>query len=118
VGEVSDGLDALRCAQELQPEVILLDMTISRLNGIQVARQIPSVSPPSIILFVTLESNPEIVREGSGASGYIFKPDANEMLNGIDCIRRGEQFLSSSLIATAPELMDIRRYGWLSYSER
>jgi DNA-binding NarL/FixJ family response regulator len=106
VGEVTDGLDALRCAQELQPEVIILDIALPGLNGIQVARQIRSVAPASNIVFVTLENTLEIVREAFrvGARGYVLKSDAFEILNATDCIRGGEKFFSSGLLSRNPKL--------------
>jgi DNA-binding NarL/FixJ family response regulator len=106
VGEVSDGLEALRCAQELQPEVIILDIALPRLNGIQAAREIRSVAPESNIVFVTLENTPEIVLEAFrvGACGYILKSDAFEILTATDCVRGGEKFVSSGLLSRSPNL--------------
>src|SRR5271170_4203313 len=56
VGEVSDGLEAVQKAQELQPDLIVLDIGLPTLNGIEAARRIRSVSPESKILFVSQES--------------------------------------------------------------
>lgn len=94
--EVSDGLEAVREAQRLQPDLILLDIGLPTLNGIEAARQIRKVSPISKIIFVTQESSADVVREALsiGASGYVVKTDVgNEMRAAIAAVLRGEQFL-------------------------
>jgi DNA-binding NarL/FixJ family response regulator len=75
VGEESDGLRALQRADELQPDLILLDIGLPSLNGIEVARQIPKLSPKSKILFLSQEVSADVVREalGTGALGYVVK---------------------------------------------
>src|SRR5271169_2638586 len=64
VGEASDGLEAVQRAQELQPDLILLDLGLPRLNGIETARRIRQNAPNSKILFVSQESSPEVAEEG------------------------------------------------------
>jgi len=66
VGEDTDGLQALQRADELQPDLILLDIRLPSLNGIEVARQILKLSPKSKILFVSQESSTDVVREALG----------------------------------------------------
>ena len=61
--EASDGLEAVHQAKELQPDLILLDIGLPKLNGISAARQIAKVSPASKILFVSQESSTDVVRE-------------------------------------------------------
>ena len=94
--EVSDGLDAVREAQRLQPDLILLDIGLPILNGIEAARQIRKLSPVSKIIFVTQESSADVVREALsiGASGYVVKTDVgNELRAAIAAVLQGEQFL-------------------------
>jgi CheY-like chemotaxis protein len=98
VDEVSDGLQAVRRAEELQPDLILLDIGLPSLNGIEASRRIHKFSPGSKILFVSQECSPDVVREalGTGASGYVVKPDAgSELLKAVSAVRRGEQFVGS-----------------------
>src|SRR6267143_294244 len=78
VGFASDGLQAVHEAEELQPDLILLDMMLPKLNGIEAARQIRRVSPKSKILFVSGESDLESVRTAFqvGGSGYLWKMEA------------------------------------------
>lgn len=100
IGEVSDGLEAVRKAQELQPELTLLDIGLPKLNGIEVARQIGKLCPQSKILFLSQESSADIVQGAlaTGARGYVLKIDVGrELLMAVNAIFRGEEFVSSSL---------------------
>jgi DNA-binding NarL/FixJ family response regulator len=97
VGEVTDGLQAIQKAEELQPDLIVLDIGLPSLNGIEVARQIRKLSPKSKILFVSQESSAEVVREAlaTGANGYVVKMDAgSELLIGVSAVLRADQFVS------------------------
>ena len=96
VAEVSDGLAAVQKAEELQPDLVLLDIGLPSLNGIEAARRIRRLSPRSKILFVSQESSADMVREalGTGALGYVVKPDAgSELLKAVGAVLRGEQFV-------------------------
>ena len=75
VGEASDGLEALQKAAELRPDLILLDISLPSLNGIEVARQMRSLVPESKIIFLARESSSDVVQEalGLGARGYVTK---------------------------------------------
>ena len=96
VGEVTDGLQAVLKAEELQPDLIVLDIGLPTLNGIEVARRIRQVSPESKIIFVSQESSSDVVQEalGTGALGYVVKSDAgSELLEGVNAVLRGKQFV-------------------------
>jgi len=98
VCKVSDGLEAVQKAEELQPDLILLDIGLPSLNGIEVARQIRKLSPESKILFVSQESSADVVRGalGTGAQGFVVKSDARrELLEGVNAVLRGERFVSN-----------------------
>jgi len=100
VGDASDGSEAVRNAEKLQPDLILLDIGLPGLNGIEAARQIRKLSPRSIILFVSQESSADLVEAalGSGGSGYVFKADAaNELLKGVQSVLHGKTFISRSV---------------------
>ncbi len=96
VGEVSDGLQAVRTAEELQPDLIVLDIGLPSLNGIEAARRIRKLSPISKILFVSQESSADVVQEAlrTGAHGYVVKSDAGrELVAGVNAVLRGKQFV-------------------------
>jgi DNA-binding NarL/FixJ family response regulator len=78
IGEVSDGLEAVQKAEELKPDLILLDIGLPTLNGIEAARQIRKLSPQSTIVFVSQESSTDVVQEALslGASAYVLKARA------------------------------------------
>ena len=96
VGVVSDGLEAVQKVEELQPHLIVLDIGLPSLNGIEAARRIRKHSPESKILFVSQESSSDVVQEalGTGARGYVVKIDAGrELWEGVDAVLRGGQFV-------------------------
>jgi DNA-binding NarL/FixJ family response regulator len=100
VGTESDGSQAVRLAEELQPDLILLDIHLLTLNGIEAARQITKVAPKSGILFVSGESDPDIVREAfkAGGDGYVLKCEAAlDLLVGMEAVLLGRRFLSRTL---------------------
>jgi DNA-binding NarL/FixJ family response regulator len=99
VCEVSDGLEAVRKAEELKPDLILLDIGLPSLNGIDAARQIRKLSPESRIIFLSQESSPDVIQEtlSLGAWAYVVKIRAeSDLLTAIDTVLRGEQFVSST----------------------
>jgi DNA-binding NarL/FixJ family response regulator len=102
IWEASDGLEAVEKASELQPDLILLDIGLPRLDGIEAGRRIREVSPNSKILFVSLESSDDVVQEALrlGAQGYLLKSDAaGELLPAVDAVLQGKRFLSRRLAA-------------------
>jgi DNA-binding NarL/FixJ family response regulator len=101
VSEASDGLEAVQKAQELQPDLILLDIGLPTLNGIAAARRILQHAPKTKILFMSEQRSSDIVEEAlsTGARGYVVKADAaNELLPAVEAVLQGKQFcLSKSL---------------------
>jgi DNA-binding NarL/FixJ family response regulator len=100
--EVSDGAEAVQKAKELKPDLILLDVGLPKLNGIEAARQIRKVAAESKIVFLSQETSADVVQEaiGLGASGYVFKATANgDLLRAISNALRGKQFVSTNVPA-------------------
>ena len=97
VGEASDGLEAVHKSEELQPDLIVLDIGLPTLNGIDAARRIRKLSARSKILFLSQESSIDVVREAlsCGALGYLVKTQAgSELLPAVDEVLQGREFLS------------------------
>jgi DNA-binding NarL/FixJ family response regulator len=100
IGEGSDGLEAVQQARELQPDLILLDIGLPTLNGIEAARRIREVSPASKILFVSENRSAGVAEEAlsTGGGGYVVKSDAaGELLPAVDAVLNGKSFLSANL---------------------
>jgi DNA-binding NarL/FixJ family response regulator len=98
--QASDGLEGVQRAEELQPDLILLDIGLPKLNGIEAARRIRTVSPNSKILVLTQESSPEVLQAAlnTGAHGYMLKVNmADELLLAVDAVLQGKQFVGAGL---------------------
>lgn len=97
--EVSNGQEAVQRAEELKPDLILLDIILPKLNGIEAARRIRQVSPDSKIAFLSADNSSDTVQVAleTGAVGFIHKVRAHsELLPAIDAILRGGQFVSNT----------------------
>jgi DNA-binding NarL/FixJ family response regulator len=100
VTEASNGPEALQTAAEQQPDLVLLDMGLPDLNGIEVARRLGKLAVPPKIVFVSQESSPEVVGEALnlGALGYVHKPSAgSDLLPAIEAALQGRRFISKGL---------------------
>jgi DNA-binding NarL/FixJ family response regulator len=100
VGEAADGDEAIQKSQELQPDIILLDISLPTINGIDAARKIAEVAPKSKIIFVTENLSPDIAEKAltTGATGFVIKSDAaRELLPAIKAALEGKRFISASL---------------------
>jgi CheY-like chemotaxis protein len=100
VVEADDGLKALEKAQELQPDLVILDVGLPELNGIKVARRILTSAPATKILFLSGQQSPDIVEEAlrTGAPGYVIKPNAGrELVAALRAVLKGKRFVSANL---------------------
>ncbi len=97
--EVADGLEAVQKAEELKPDLILLDIGLPTLNGIEAARQIRKLAPESKIIFLTQESSADVRQEAIslGAWGYVVKATAaTDLLAAVGAVIPGEHFVGSA----------------------
>jgi CheY-like chemotaxis protein len=101
VCEVSDGTEAVHKAAVLQPDLILLDIGLPKLNGLEAARRIAMIAPQSKILFLSQESSADVVQEclRMGGHGYVLKAHAQtDLLPAIEAVLQAKQFVSSRLV--------------------
>jgi DNA-binding NarL/FixJ family response regulator len=100
IGVAPDGPEAVKKAEELQPHLILLDICLPKMNGIEAARRIRVVAPVSRILFVSEMPDADIIKAAfsAGGCGYVLKSDAEPwLLVGIETVLLGKKFVSRSL---------------------
>jgi len=98
-GEAADGVEAVQRSAELQPDIVLMDLDMPRLNGLDATRRIHKSSPSVRVLILTLHDNvvlPKIARE-SGAHGYVLKTQAFDLLTkAIETVGKSGSFFPSS----------------------
>jgi DNA-binding NarL/FixJ family response regulator len=98
IGEASDGPEAVQKAVELKPDLILLDLGLPTMNGIEVARRFRELVPESRIILFTQDSSVDFVEEARrmGASGYVVKAKAgSQLLPAVDAVLSGKQSFAS-----------------------
>jgi len=100
LAEAADGEEAIKKAAELNPDLILLDVGLPKIDGVEAAARIRTVAPDAKILFLTQYDSPDFVRAAlrAGALGYVLKVDVgSELLRAAMAVVRGEQYLSSGV---------------------
>ena len=100
VGEADNGRDAVRLAEELNPDVVIMDVTMPDLNGIDATRQIRTHSATRRIIGLSMHPERQFVMQmlGAGANGYLLKDSPlDELLAAIDAVMRGDTFLSPKI---------------------
>ncbi|MCZ7647250.1 MAG: response regulator transcription factor [Planctomycetota bacterium] len=100
VGEASDGREALELAARLKPDVVLMDISMPVLNGIQSTALLRKRMPEAKVILLTMHDNREYIVEGmrAGAHGYVLKDAApQELLQAVEAVTRGERYFSASI---------------------
>jgi DNA-binding NarL/FixJ family response regulator len=99
--EVSDGLEAVYKTEDLRPDLIVLDIGLPTLNGIEAAQRIRDLSPNSKILFLSEESSPDVAEVAleAGGAGYVVKSDAGrELLCAVKALSDGKRYIGTRLV--------------------
>jgi len=100
VGEAEDGREAIEKAKQMAPNVIVIDITMPNLNGIEATRQIKKINPEMKVLVLTVHDNEEYIHRilQAGASGYLLKESAvSDLVSAINAVEKGDIFLSPSI---------------------
>jgi DNA-binding NarL/FixJ family response regulator len=100
IAQASDGLEGIQKAKELQPDLILLDLNLPKVDGFQAARQLRNLAPLAKLLFLSQEFSSDIVDAAFrlGARGYIYKLRAHsDLLPAIKAVFRGQRFVSTGI---------------------
>ncbi|MGR3293950.1 MAG: response regulator, partial [Candidatus Scalindua sp.] len=100
VGEAEDGRQAFEKTKELVPDVVVIDITMPNLNGVEATRQIKKLNPEIKVLVLTVHDNEEYVHQilQAGASGYLLKESAvSDLISAINAVKKGDIFLSPSI---------------------
>jgi DNA-binding NarL/FixJ family response regulator len=103
LGEAVDGMEAIRLAEELKPDLILLDLAMPRTNGLEALKEIKRGNPGIRVLVLTVQKAEDYVRAAlqSGADGYVLKDSTStELFQAIRSVARGERFLSPAIATT------------------
>lgn len=100
-GFASNGMEAVEKADQLQPDLILLDVGMPKLNGLEAARQIRELAPKSVILFVSQNTDPDVVLTSLcvGGRGFVLKTEVTrDLVAAVEAVLRGERFISRELV--------------------
>ena len=98
VGEAADGRQAVALAKELGPDIVILDISMPLLNGLEATRQILKIRPQTKVLILTMHESDPLIRDvlDAGARGYILKTDAGrDLVTAVESLRRNKTFFTS-----------------------
>lgn len=100
VGEASDGLEAVECAEQLQPDVIVMDCALPQINGIEASRRILAKRPETAILMLSMHSEDTLIRQAleAGAKGYVLKNAMDlDLVSAIKQVAEGKTVLDPQI---------------------
>ena len=103
IGEALDGLEAIRLADQLKPDLVLLDLSMPRTNGLEALKEIKRSNPGIRVLILTVQKAEDYVRAAleAGADGYVVKEStSSELFLAIRSVANGERFLSPAIATT------------------
>ena len=101
LGEAADGEEAIEKAEELKPDVILMDVSMPRLNGLEATRRITGTVPKASVIIVSQHESSELLRQAvaAGAKGYVTKSElGKELIAALSAIEKGEDFFLKSML--------------------
>ena len=107
VGEAGDGLELLELLKNTEPDLVIMDISMPNLRGLEAAREIKAINPDLKVLFLTMHREKEYLHHAmaAGAEGYMLKEDADtELFSAINAIRQGGTYVSPLL---SPQLTDL-----------
>ncbi len=107
VGEASDGLELLDLLKKITPQMVILDISMPKLRGLEATREIKIINPGIKVLLLTMHKDKEYLYHAfaAGAEGYLLKEDADtELLNAIETLKKGGTYVSPLL---SPQLTDL-----------
>jgi DNA-binding NarL/FixJ family response regulator len=110
-GEAIDGLDAVEQSRHLSPDLVVMDISMPRLNGLEATREIRSILPSVNVLILSQHNSPEMMRQAlnAGARGYVVKTAiSQDLLAGIDKLREDQLFFPSSVTGSANANVDMQ----------
>ncbi len=107
VGEASDGLELLELFKKTSPQLVILDISMPNLRGLEATREIKTINPDVKVLILTMHKNKEYLYQAfsAGAKGYLLKEDADtELTSAIDTLRKGGTYISPLLFTQVSNL--------------
>jgi DNA-binding NarL/FixJ family response regulator len=100
--EAADGRDVVKKAADLKPDVIILDIAMPNLNGLEATRQLLKMDPGARVLILTLHDSEQLIRDvlSAGARGFLLKTDAaRDLVSAVDALRQDKTYFTSKVAA-------------------